>query len=284
MLKINQQTKFNENSYGALLKAEPFELNMNIETINRDIARLENQLSKAKNKYNIKNLKYIIKYLNRTKSKIEDGKIEMCWNIDNGRLMSYPTEIKTHAEYKIDASEYVELHNEKMIILDFIDIINIMSFEYIYRDLGYSHHDIEDILESLGITGTVSPKIFIDYFKDEELEPYYLSKQSRIEDSPHINKESHKIKNYYNNKEFNTDSYMEVIMDSAKLTLDIIAAEIVKQLAKKNIDNKLVSIGETTIVLNIKDNTDANVKELLSDISFRVFGRNFEVLPKITIL
>lgn len=284
MLKINQQTKFNESLFGNLLKSEPFEVSINTETIDRDINRLEDQLKKAKNKYNIKNLKYIIKYLSKTKSKIKDGKIELCWNINRGELASYPTEIKTHEEYKIDASEYIELHNEKMIILDFIDIINILSFEYIYRDLGYSHHDIEEILDSLGITGTVSPKIFVDFFKDEDMSPYYLSKQSRIEDSPHINKESHKIKNYYNTKEFDADSYMMVVMDSVKTTLDIMASEIVRQLYRNNIDHKLVSIGETTIVINIDDKTELDVNEIFNCMSFRVFGRNFEVLPKITIL
>ena len=284
MLKINQQTKFSEVLYGSLTKSEPFEISMNTETIERDISRLEDQLKKAKNKYNIKNLNYIIKYLKKTKSKIKDNKIEICWDIEKGKLASYPAEIKTHPEYLIDASEYVELHNEKMIILDFIDILDIMSFEYIYRDLGYTHHDIEDLLDTLGITGTVSTKLFKEFFKEEDLTPYMLSKQSRIEDSPHINKETHKIKNYYNSKEFNTDSYMEVIMDSAKITLDILASEIVRQLCKKGVEHKLISTGETTIVFNIGDDVALNLNEVMDNISFRVFGRNFEVTPKITVL
>lgn len=284
MLKINQQTKFNEAMYGVALKAEPFEVNINTETLDRDINRLEKQLATAKNKYNIANLKYILKYLNKTKKKVCDGKLEMCWDIKDGKLLSYPTEIKTHPEYMIDASEYIELHNEKMITLDFIDIVNIISFEYIYRDLGYTHHDIEELLEQLGITGTVSSESIIKFFEDEDLDPYFLSKQSRVEDSPHINKESHKIKNYYNTAEFNTNTYHEVVVDSIKSTLDIIATEIMKRLAKIDENVRLISIGETTVVFTIADNVELNINDVVSDISLRTFGRNFEVIPKTTIL
>lgn len=284
MLKINQQSKLNEPVYGTLLKSEPFEVNINIETLDRDIKRIEKQLKAAKNKYNIANLKYILNYLNKTRNKIKDGVLELCWDLKDNKLASYPTEIKTHPEYMIDASEYIELHNEKMIIFDFIDIVNILSFEYIYRDLGYSHKDVEDILDKLGITGTVSSKIIIDFFKSEDLNPYLLSKQSRIEDSPHINKESHKIKNYYNTEEFSTESYHEVVVNSVKITLDIIASELYKKFVKLDANTKLVSIGETTIVFNVSDEIELDLADICSDISLRIFGRNFEVIPKMTIL
>lgn len=291
MLKINQQTKNSDPAYNTITKIEPFEININKETLERDINRVEQQLKLAKKKENINNLRYILKQLLKFKHKIKDDKIELCWNLNDGKLVSYPTEFKVYSEYKVDTSEYIELKHEKMLILDYIDIINIMSFEFIYRDLGYSHQDIEDLFDSLGITGTVSPKVCIEFFKEELLNPYDFSKSAKIEDSPYINKESHKIKDYYNTKEFKTKtygdtaaSYFEVVRSSVKDTLDIIVTELFRQIIKYDEYAKLVSIGETTVIFIVDENADIKLEDLTSCISVRIFGRNFEAIPKITVL
>lgn len=288
MIKINQHMKGYDFTYPNFTEAEPFTLKFSAELLDKDIAKIKEQLSKAKNKFNIANLKQILDYLTKTRKKVVDGEVEIGWIYNKNSMYTYPVELKTVTEYNIDATDYIELHNEKMIKLDFIDLIDIMAFEYIHRDLGYEHQDIENLLEKCGISGSVSTSIMTKFFEEESLSPFYLSLTAKMEDSPYIDSVNRTIKSYFGTDEFDIrkieSKYNSVINKSSKMVLDVIANDIFTTCLKKDIEIKLVSIGETNITFIVKDDTDINIDELLENSTMRIFGRNFEIKPDIRVL
>lgn len=288
MLKLTQYMKGYEFKYPNITDREPIKLNIDTDLLDKDIIKIKDQLSKAKNKYNIANLKIILDYLNKVKRNTRDNQLEIGWIQDRYTMYSYPVNLKPIREYDVDPSDYIELHNETMIRLDFTDIIDIMAFDYIHRDFGYEHQDIEKLLEKCGISGSVNPKVFKTLFEEENLSPFELSKTAKMEDSPYIDSVNKTIKNYFGTKEFLIknikDMYKPVIESSANTALNIIAYEIYNECIKDDMKIKLISCGETTITFMINDNSNFDIDKLFEHKTLRAFGRNFEIKPSFKIL
>lgn len=296
MFSINQHMKEAERSLAAIDKIDPYTLDINVDLINRDIKALESQMSISKNRYNIANIKAIIKYLNSVISKInkdidendvaDKNSIKMCWNSNNNVIKSYPITFKNIKEYSINACDYIELHNEKMITLDYTDAINMISFEFIHRDFGYTHEDMEGLLEDCGIAGVTDPDIIKQFFKDEDIEPYKLGKKARIDDCMYISNEKHKIKNYFDTETFNyKNSYYKDVLESNAIELtSLIAVELIRRVTRLQKFVKLIMIDDTSVVFTVKDDDIEIVNSLISDMSIRIFGRQFGIIPNITVL
>ena len=203
MINLNQHMVNIEDVNKTYMKLEPFFIDINKEFIKNEIQKYKNELDKAVNSKNRNNLNNIINYLKKIDTKIEAGKIELCWNIEKevGIANTYPIRMIKEDDYGLNSCDFIEIHDEKIIELEFIDLVNILSYDMAYRDLGDSIEYIEESLESSGIAGYTDASIITDYFKRENLNPYKLSKDLYIEDSPYIMHDKKKIKNYFGTNE-----------------------------------------------------------------------------------
>lgn len=264
-------------------KLDPIELNINTDMIDVDIKNMKRALERINGKENSKNIEDIIKYLNKLKAKVKDGKLEIGWNYRNNKFYTYPINLEYNSEYQFDSCSYIEAQDEKIMVLDFINIFSCLVFEYIHRDLGYTHDEMEKLLESIGIIGLADYSILTDFFEDEDLEPYLL-RGARMESSPYISETAHTIRNYFNTKKFSVlnATYKNVIDNSIEEILKCILLDMMKRADKQNIDLKPIMISDTALGFIVKDN-EFDIEEFLSDTTLRLFGRTFLVKPDISI-
>lgn len=264
-------------------KLEPIELCINTDIIDIDIKNIRKALEKVNGKENHKNIEEIIKYLQKLKAKVKDGKLEIGWNYRNDKFYTYPINLQYNSEYQFDSCSYIEAQNEKIIVLDFINIMSCLAFEYIYRDLGYTHDEMEKLLESVGIIGIADYSILTDFFEEEDLEPYLL-RSVRMEGSPYISETNHTIRNYFNTKKFSVvkATYKNVIDSSVEEILKCVLLDMMKRADKQNIDLKPIMISDTALGFIVK-NEDFDMEEFLSDTTLRLFGRTFLMKPDISV-
>ena len=269
-----------ENS--KIQRLDPIELNINTEMIDIDIKNMKKALERVNSKENHKNIEDIIKYLNKLKAKVKEGKLELGWNYRNNSFYTYPINLEYNSEYQFDSCSYIEAQDEKVVVLDFINIVSCLVFEYIHRDLGYTHDDMEKLLESVGIIGISDYCILTDFFEQEELEPYLL-RSARMESSPYISETNRTIRNYFNTKKFSVlnATYKNVIDNSVEEILKCILLDIMKRADKQNLDIKPIMISDTALGFIVKG--DIDIEDLLSDTTLRLFGRTFLAKPDISI-
>lgn len=264
-------------------KLEPIEIKINTNIIDVDIKNMKKSLERVNGKENRKNIEEMIDYLQKLKAKVKDGKLELGWNYRNNKFYTYPINLQYNSEYQFDSCSYIEAQDEKVIVLDFINIISCLTFEYIHRDLGYTHDEMEKLLESVGIIGIADYSVLTNFFEDEDLEPYLL-RSARMEGSPYISETNHTIRNYFNTKKFSTvnATYKNVIDNSVEEILKCVLLDIMKRADKQNIDLKPIMISDTALGFIVKDN-EFDMEEFLSDTTLRLFGRTFLMKPDISI-
>lgn len=283
MVTIQQDSKTNELS-SLLAKYGSTSMDFNIKAITEDINRLKEELNKENlsrfnnKKIEKKNLNNIIDYLERIIRKSDKGAINVNWVVDKHIIKSYPIEMKSIPEYRIDTTDYINLQSEKIVYLDYSELADIIAFEIMYRDLDETHKSIEDKLSDIGIISVTDSKILTKHFSES---PYKLSKILHISDSAYLKSGNEKIVDYFGNKEFKADGYREVVSNSCLSAMSIIVESLLKKQCT-NLKFKICGVFETGIYLMIDRELNKYSKEmLLESVYIRTFGRKLEVKPKI---
>ena len=272
-----------ESEISRISRLEPIELNINTDILESEIKNMKKALERVKNKENANNISKIVKYMEKLKSKVKDGKLEIGWNYSKDKFYTYPISMEYNSEYQFDSCSYIEAQDEKVIVADFINIMNCLTFEYIHRDLGYTHDDMENLLEPIGIIGVSDYNILLDFFEQEDIEPYML-RSARMESSPYISETNHTIRNYFNTQKFSAvrSNYKSVIENSVEEILKVILLDIMKRADKQDINIKPIMISDTALGFITNDDS-FDIEEFLSDTTLRLFGRTFLVKPDISI-
>lgn len=288
MISLIQHKVANSSIFGAYSKIEENKLTMNVDLINKDLERLKGYLNDTKSTYDKNNIKALIKYLEKLLKNIEDDStFEMCWNFSNKEELpcSYPLSLINEKAYGINTCNYIEINeNEKLIEFDMQDLADIIAFDFMYKDLGESHDTIEDLLKDCGIVGYESADVLLNYFKSTGDNMYKLSKTMKMEDTPYYSFETKRISDYFHSTEFKGNSYKDVVEYSCKYANSIIANAIIKRCKHFSLNGKLLMLNATNIAIMVTMSEEINVrKEILDDISIRVFGRHFLIEPKISV-
>lgn len=279
--KISKQTLMNPYN-----KMEEISVSVNRDLINKDISRLKEMLDDTKNKYNKKNIKALISYLNKLlKSILDDSTFEMCWNTDKDIPYTYPLNLINERLYGIDICNYIEVEeDEKLVQMNMTSLADIIAFELMSRDIGETHDSIEELLKDCGIIGFEPASLLTDFFASNGDNMFELSKSMKIEDTPYYSFDNKTVHDYFSSKEFKTDKYRDVVSYSCKYANTIIANSIIKNCLHSNINIKLLMLNATDIVFIVKDTDEVNIKgNIIEEISIRTFGRRFKVEPDIQI-
>ena len=279
MISIHQNGINRNMLNNRYINKDPFSIKISMDMLNKDIDRI-NKLSPT-NKFDENNIKAIKKYFKDLISNIdEDNRLEMCWTIDQKTDLPklYPIQLLNEPIYNINICNCIETsERENIVELDLTDMAQMIAYEMMYRDLGYTLDEIEEALYSTGITNNNEPDILMNLIRADGDDPLKLAKTFKIENSPYINING-SIKDYFGTKEFKADSYKKVVSYSCKYAMAIIADNILKN----NPHSNIVLMNETDIALIVESDNEVNIDNVVDDIIIRIFGRKFKVLPKIS--
>ena len=263
---------------------EPFNIKINSEIIDKDLDTIAN--IEPTNKYDEKNIKAIIKYLIDIQNKLDDNKeITVSWTINKKTNLPELTPVQLISEplYGINACNYIEtIEGQNIVEIDLKDMANIIAFEIMHRDFGEDHDSIEQLLDNTGIMNYNKPDILLSYFKDNNDEPYDLSRSFKIGKSPYIDIEDN-INDYFHTRKFKLSTYRKVVSHSCKYAVTLVADNIIKNNSHfKSLD--IVMINDTGITVLV-DNTNGVdiIDNIVDTVSIRVFGRKFKIIPRISI-
>lgn len=287
MIELLQHPISNQELYGQIKKQNPITVNIDTDMVKKRIQEFKNRLSQTKQKKNKINLKQLIKYLENILEQTKDtDKLEYRWVVNPDTNMIEQTPIKFIYEplYNLNTCNFIKLGtSQKLIELDTKNLADIISFSYIYKDLGESHQTVEKLLYNLGIISIEDSNILLDYFKKLQDDMYELSKEMLVGDTPYKSLETKKISDYFYSAEFRTQSYNKVVDYSATYANTVIANSIMRQLIRNRKNINIVMITPINITFIADARIDITT-ESLDDIIIRVFGRRFLVKPKINIL
>lgn len=285
MVTIQQDFSLNELN-NLLLKYGDTELSFNKQIIRDDIARLKKELAtidgtKKLGAIRQAKINSAIAYLERILAKAENGVVKINWSINDNTLKSYPVEMKSIPEYKIYSTDYINLCHEKMVYLDYKELADIIAFEIMYRDLGETHQTMEDKLADIGIVSITDSSKLTEHFIDS---PYELSRIFKAEDSPYLVEGKGKILDYFGNKEFDSNSYREVVSYSCMSAMAFITEALLHKCYTLGIRFKLCGVYDTGIYILIDNTDESDIQEKLHEaVYIRTFGRKFEVKPKMQV-
>lgn len=91
------------------LRMNDFKVHINRELVRKDLDKLSIMYKSPKNKFDKKNIKAIIKYLNKILDNLDDkGILELCWcDNDDIILNTYPFNLIKEPAYMINSSDYI---------------------------------------------------------------------------------------------------------------------------------------------------------------------------------
>jgi hypothetical protein len=280
--KVNEHELTNQYA-----KLGEIQLSLNRELIEKDIARLRNEMAISKNKYNIANIKSLIAYLQKLLKNVNDESIfEICWDTDKLKLpYTYPLNLINEPLYNINICNYIELcNNEKLVELDLTDLADIIAIEFMFKDLGETHDTVEDALKECSIVGFTESTVLTDRFKENNDKMYELSKTMRIGETPYMSLDTKKVHDYFYSTEIKTKDYKEVVEYSCRYATTLIANDILKNSIHSSIDIKLIMLNATEIAFIVNAGNEVDIKgKLINNISIRTFGRKFLIEPKISV-
>lgn len=224
----------------------------------------------------------------------ETEEIKLKWSKDKGYLNSSPISLEDGRLTGIKITDCIQEIGKKLVRIRVPDIKNIIALEYIAKDIGYTHKEIEESLSSIGIASIYSMKEFREAFKDID-NMYNLSKDIVIEHSSYKDDDKKVIYGYFGNTEYRVDSlarskrlikgnkrgnkgkptYFEVVSDTCRVGMSIILGNIVEWNKRLNGKIMLVSISEDEIVMLLDKNINSD--KLVDGVCIRTFGRNIEL-------
>lgn len=262
---------------------------LNPKMIEDDIHKVEvYSKEKSVNSNDARNMKKIIKYLNVLLNAVNpiNHQFVLSWEVNNKRTVSESVGLLHFPDYKVQTTDYIELGDKSLIRMDYRDVLEIIAFDMMYRDLGYSFQDMEEALKDVGIVA-ITPAARLLGLLDES--PVSLSKHLRIGDSPYATCDGKMAWDYFGLAEqdgssaFSSGRYIDCVGYSLDVALSIINMHILKTLHSANITVGLCAINENGIYYLADKLSSQKVADTADSVVVRAFGRRFEVIPKVEI-
>lgn len=254
--------------------------------IQHDLDKLNNMNGRT-NKIDRDNIKAIKKYLYKIAEYIDSNdSIQLKWSVKNNRLTSEPIELIHLNPYGIKATDYVNVGKSKLVHADYREVLEIIAFEMMFRDLGETHKSIEEKLINVGIT-TLEPSNVLTQFIDGS--PLDYSKFMKIGDSPYATIDGKMSWDYFSSstkngdKAFTSGMYRECVGRSVDIANMIIMKNVVNNLNINKAKYGLCAINEDGIYMVINNADSIDMSSIFESVSVRAFGRMFEVVPNIEI-
>ena len=269
----------------AIQKLGTVEIDLNKQIIEEDLIKLSKLRQSPKNETDLNNIDNISKYLKRLRSRISmNGKYHITWLYEDWQIKCYPLSLIDFKEYNIKASDYINITQNKLVKIDYSEAYQIIAFDMMFRDLGYTDASIEKDLEDIGLT-VISPSSRIQSYIDEDA--LRLSKVFKIGNSPYANFDGSLSWDYFytamdDGKPFYSKKYRDCVERSVNVAISIIVKSLLDNFNSFNIDFRPCTFTEEGFYIFVDSSmSKEKLKSLLDNVIVRSFGRKFEVKPKI---
>lgn len=228
-----------------------------------------------------KKLKQVLKVLKLISSNQRNKTIPILWYCNNGLVGQYPIELQNFEDEGIDCMDFVIRPNNAIVArIKYEQLTNIIAFEMMHKDMGYSHRDMEEILKDYGIITQHQANVLEKLVKLEE--PYKMSKIYKINKSNYRQEEDNAIFDYFQNTLFYTDCYEKPVEYSCRYAISFILDNLLDLLREYNVPFTLCASDDISITFLIdKDKAKEFMKAATEPITVRAFGRLFDTIATV---
>lgn len=228
-----------------------------------------------------KELDEMYKVLSGIQTNCRNGSIPILWFCADGLARSYPCELQNFEEDGIDCTNYIiRPENSTIMRVTYDDLDNIIAFEMMNKDLGFSHRKIEELLENVGIMTENPASILLDIIGDNE--PYKYSKMYKIGKQAYWSEDEGVMYDYFQTMTFNTKYYKIPVEYSCRHALQFVLDRLIDQLRQESVTYSLCGLDDRSITFLIDlKNKQAFEKVVLEPVTIRSFGRMFNTQAKV---
>lgn len=277
---LQQTSRFEASKLGSGLdKLGHLKMRMNTELIQDDINKVKTLAEQANRVSQLKYLSGVDDYLKMLLKKSLKKQVNLQWTFLDNRVRAFPFEIRQFKKLQIQATDYIIMNNAKMLSFEYEHLLNMLAFDIVHREFGFTFDDIEKALSSISLLSVQDCQILYD---KELLAPntYNIALEMAIEDSPHLDIETHEITDYFGIRHESSKYYREAILASRDMAMNILLQQILTKAIQKGYEIKLAGIFDDSIYFVVPANIAEDVQNGLRDnLEVRLFGRIFEINP-----
>lgn len=265
-------------------KHSEVEVDIAVDFLDSDIQKLQGILNDCKSSYERKDLTKTLNILNKLKAKTVDGKFTILWVIDKNKVLrSYPIDLAEKLTHNIKVTDYIKNFDGMYTLkLDYSEALELIAFDMMYRDLGFTREDIEEKLSNIGLTSISPASIILNLLEGESA--IEDSSFMKIESSPYATTDAAMCNDYFNIKMFDSGNYKDCVDFSCRYAMTAIASDVLQIINTECSNYNLCSISNNSIYIMLPDNVIRNIKDKIEQVVIRVFGRKFNVMPNISII
>lgn len=281
MILIQQDSKLDRTKLSAnLSRFGNMQYKFSEQSIKDDIDKLT-AMEVGANRLKLENIRRTKKYLSGILKRAVRGSVKVNWDLKGNEITSIPIEIRKIKMFGIQTTDYIVLENEAVLSIDYSQLIDMLSFEIAYRDLGFTQKDIENKLSDISIVGVSSADILFERDLVEN-NTYEVTLGMMIDDTPYMSPDKTIMLDYFGN-DLETDKYYRSIIENTRsIAISIIIQDMLNNVNKYGLKVEIAGVFEDSVCLILPDGKDERTARLLAEpIVARVFGRRFEVKPKV---
>lgn len=277
---LQQTSRFEASKLGSGLdKLGHLKIRMNTELIQDDIGKVKALAEQANRISQLKYLRGVEEYLKMLLKKSLKKQVNLQWTFIDNRVRAFPFEIKQFKKIQIQATDYIVMNGVKMLSFEYEHLLNMLAFDIVHREFGFTFEDIEKELSSISLLSVQDCSILYD---KELLTPntYNIALEMAVEDSPHLDMETHEITDYFGIKHEPSKYYREAILASRDMAMNILLQQLLTKAIQKGFDIKLAGVFDDSLYFVVPISNAEEIQTGLQDsLEVRIFGRIFELNP-----
>lgn len=255
------------------------EYSFNTQSIEDDLNKVNDSLKESFTSVRTENLKNIKKYLENLLVKAKKGNVNVSWVLYGNKISAIPTEIRRFKMYNIQTTDYMNINSGNIAAIDYADILNLISFEIIYKDLELTNAHIETLLKDIGIIAIYDYKLIESII---ESKTYDKGMVMRIGESSYVMPDRKSACTYFGEKVNINGWYRPIIEESCNTAMSIIVQNVLGKLGSLDSDIRICGIFEDSAYFLLPNGKSEQIEEVLNtSVVVRTFGRKFEVKPKV---
>ena len=277
---LKQKDEISSNLNSKLTKLGYKRLDVDLESILNDEKLIQSMIKGAQASRK-KELAEIHKVLSGIQTNCRNGSIPILWFCADGLARSYPCELANFENDGVDCTNYIKRpDNSTVVRVTYDDLDDIIAFEMMNKDLGFTHRKMEELLKDVGIMTQTSADVLLNIIGDNE--PYKYSKMYKIGRQAYWNEDDSVMYDYFQTMTFNTKYYKIPVEYSCRHAIQFILDRLLDQLRQESVVFSLCSLDDRSITFLIDLNSKpAFEKVVLEPVTIRAFGRMFNTQAKI---
>lgn len=246
-----------------------------------DITKLKGEIPNERNAVIRKNKENIIKYLKNIiiPNLNRFNRLRLRWCVsDGGNMSTYPVQLLSMRRCGLNIVDYMCKTDENTVEIDFKKLWDAMAFVLAHDDLGFSIESIETRLQDCNLMGVNNSNVFAGMIDSNT---YNDVNMMRIEHSDFVFEDMSAV-DYFGTK-LGKATYKEIIKSSIDRMMACIIYEVLEGINKGDYDIEFIGLFESAIYFNTNMDRNTILEQLHSNVTLKMFGRDFEFVPTIRI-